>query len=83
MSEETETITIEFDKVGREEWSDRVTFKLPKDYKPTADDIAALAYREARNHLSSMSVLCVYHMDKNEGNIYAGFHHVGSFKVVS
>lgn len=81
----TKQIMIRFIDVGREKFNDVVSFSLSKDVELSADDIAALAYKEALKHLASgpASVNVVYYEDKNQGNIHAGFHHVGRFEVVT
>ena len=76
-------IKIQFIDVGMENFSDTVTFTVgDKNYVFTPDDIAACAYQEARKHLLSTGVSARYNSETNEGNIYAGFHHVGKFRVV-
>ena len=76
-------IKIQFIEVGRQNFSETVTFVVPrKNYKFSPDDIAALAFREARKHLHSANVNAIYNSEKNEGTVYAGFHMVGKFRVV-
>ena len=73
-------VKIRFINVGREKFSDIVTFKVPKHF--SANDIATLAYKEVRKHLISSGIEAIYDSEKNEGKIFAGFHKVGEFKVV-
>jgi hypothetical protein len=78
----TTSISIQFLAIGRQKWTDDITFTIPKsNYKFTPDDIAAMAFKEARKHLISAGVETVYNQEKNEGSVFAGFRCVGKFKV--
>lgn len=85
-------IKIKFENVGRSKFSETVTFylctssisddALRRLAFPDPDTIAEFALREARKHLASSNVECVYDKDKNRGSIFAGFHTVGHFSVL-
>lgn len=78
-------MTIQFKDVGRERFSEAVTFNIPNVSEAeglSPDDIAALAFKVALEHLLSSAVQCVYNSEKNEGTIYAGLHVAGKFSVV-
>ncbi len=75
------TIKIEYSNVGREKFSGIISY--PYDgRKLDADNIAALAYIEVMKHLSSFSAETIYNIKTNEGIVTAGFHTVGSFKII-
>jgi len=77
------TIKIHLHEVGRQKFTDDITFTVNKaNYEFSPDDIASIAFREARKHLISANVNAIYDAEKNEGTICAGFHTVGKFWVV-
>lgn len=74
---------LQFTDVGRNKvsWTDRRPLgKALED----ADAIAEIAYRQVRLHgqLISNGIDTTYNRAKNEGKILAGFHVVGTFKVI-
>jgi len=76
-------VQIEFIGVGRSKFSAIVDFKVPRaNYYCDSYEIATLALSEARKHLMSSNVECIYNKQTNEGVINVGFHIVGHFRVV-
>lgn len=70
---------IKFTDVGRNDWNGEIEIPDTND----ANAIAEYAYREATKHLASSYPDVSYDLGKNEGRIYAGFHCVGNFSVIS
>lgn len=71
---------IEFNNLGR----GKLTFIIP--YNGAAnnpDGIAEAAQREARKHTVSRFIDALYDMDKNEGQIVAGYRPIGTFKLIA
>lgn len=71
---------LQFTNVGRKKFSGK---KLLHPEITTPDEIAEVAFFEARKHLMSRDVNCVYDSEKNEGLVSAGFHVVGRFTIVN
>ena len=69
---------IQFNDVGSGHYSGAVQVSNGL----SVQEIAEIAYEEARKRLLSSGVYVEYDDTKNEGIVRAGFHTVGTFKVV-
>lgn len=72
-------IAIEYQNIGRSKFGDTIEYNVSDEL--SADDVAWIAFAEARKHLVSVGVETAYDADKNEGSVFAGFHSVGKFKL--
>lgn len=73
-------ITIEYQDIGRERWSGKITYS--RTIERTPDDIAELACTEASKHLYSNAIDATYNPETNQGRIFVGgTRQVGRFKV--
>jgi hypothetical protein len=69
---------IKFTNVGRGKWCGE------RDIPNTdMDTILQHAYLEAKKHLASRFPDVEYNAETNKGAILAGYHHAGSFEVIS
>jgi len=70
---------LQFSHLGRNNFCGE---KLLHPEIATPDEIAEVAFSEARKHLMSRDINCVFDAEKNEGTVFAGFRGVGKFSVV-
>lgn len=70
---------LQFSNVGRSKFSGK---KLLHPEISHPDEIAEVAFLEARKHLMSRDVNCVYDLAKNKGSVFAGVRTVGSFSII-
>jgi len=69
---------LQFRDVGRGKYSGKIL--LPKT-KLNPDEIADLACKEARKHLTSHDVETYFDAQSNEGVIFAGLRKIGTFYI--